>query len=114
MRKQKIENAAFEVAEQVRTVEDCIDETLGQLAELQSRMIGLRATAGVAVATGHAALVEVAAALQGLVAARGGMANAHAALKDAQQLVPGLRTVAFGDGEECPPKTAVAPLRVVA
>lgn len=113
MRKQVIENAALEVAQQVRTVEDCIDEALAQIALLQSRMIGLRSTAGVGVATGHDALVEVAGALQGLVSARGGMASAHAALRTAKQFVPGLRTTAFGDGEECPP-SALTELRIVA
>jgi len=34
-------------------------------------------------------------------------------LADAKGKVPGLRTVGFGDGEECP-KTAVADLRIVA
>ena len=32
----------------------------------------------------------------------------------ARAKVPGLRTVSFGDGDECPPKTAFADLRVVA
>jgi hypothetical protein len=35
-------------------------------------------------------------------------------LKETTQLVPGLRTVGFGDAQECPPKQARADLRVVA
>ena len=37
MRKQMIENAAYEVATQVRAVEDSIDAALAELAELQAR-----------------------------------------------------------------------------
>jgi len=77
-------------------------------------MIRARAAAGVATATGHDALQHLCAALQGLVAARGGMANCHSALVEAKQFVPGLRTVGFGDMQECPPKTAHADLRIVA
>ena len=36
MRKQMIENAAYEVATQVRAVEDSIDAALGEIAELQA------------------------------------------------------------------------------
>ena len=113
MRKQIIENAAFEVATQVRTVEDCIEDALVEIADLQSKMLRARAAAGVGTATGHAALEQLAATLQALVAARGGMANCHGELRDAQQFVPGLRTVSFGDGDECPPKVARADLRIV-
>jgi hypothetical protein len=35
------------------------------------------------------------------------------ALADAKQRIPGLREVAWGDGEDCP-KTAQADLRIVA
>ena len=114
MRKQQIENDAYEVATQVRTVEDTIDNALGEIAELQARMVRVRATAGVGIATGHAAFEQLAAALQGLVAARGGMANCHAQLVEAKSFVPGLRTVSFGDGDECPPPAALTNLRIVA
>lgn len=114
MRKQQIEQAAFDVATQVRTVENVIDNALVEIAELQARMIRARTTAGVGTATGHAALEQLAGALQGLVNARGGIANCHAELKGAQKLVPGLRTVSFGDGDECPPPEALTALRIVA
>jgi dGTP triphosphohydrolase len=106
MRKFQIQQSAHEVATQVRAVEDCIEATLIELAELQSRMIRARAAAGVGIGTGHDALAQVASALQGLVAARGDMAGAHAALVEAKNQVPGLRTVGFGDGGECPPQKA--------
>jgi hypothetical protein len=110
MRKQMIENAALNVAEQVRTVEHIIDNALSEIAELQGRMMRAR---GVGVRTGHNALEHLATTLQSLVSARGGMGNCHAALLEATASVPGLRTVGFGDAE-CPPLTAAAPLRIVA
>ncbi|MFC7536532.1 hypothetical protein ACFQPG_04030 [Sphingomonas sp. GCM10030256] len=112
MRKTMIEKSAFEVATQVRAVEDSIETALVEIAELQSRMIRARATAGVGIGTGHEALEQVANALHGLVTARGGMATAHARLVEARQKVPGLRTVSFGDAGECP-DAQVAQLRVV-
>ena len=115
MRKHIVESAAYEVATQVRAVEEVIETALEEIAELQMRMIRARAAAGVATATGHDALQHLAGALNGLVSARGGMADCHASLVDVKQFVPGLRTVSFGDASECPPKTArVANLRVVA
>ena len=114
MRKQMIETAAYEVATQVRTVEDAIETALAEIAELQGRMVRARAVAGIATATGHEAFEFLAGAMQGLVAARGGMAHCHGTLKDTKQLVPGLRTVSFGDGDECPPPSGLTQLRVVA
>ena len=60
MRKQVIEHAAFEVATQIRTVEDCIEDALVEIADLQSKMLRARAAAGVATATGHAAFEQLA------------------------------------------------------
>ena len=114
MRKQMIETAAFEVATQVRTVEDSIETALGEIAELQSRMINVRAVAGIGVATGQPAFEQLATAVQALIAARGGIANCHGALADAKQFVPGLRAVSFGEGDECPPAQGALGLRVVA
>ena len=114
MRKQIIENAAFEVATQIRTVEDCIEDALAEIADLQSKMIRVRAAAGIATSTGHGAFEQLAATVQALVAARGGMANCHGELRDAKQFVPGLRTVSWGDGTECPPAAAKTDLRIVA
>lgn len=114
MRKQMIENAAFEVATQVRAVEDSIDTALAELAELQGRMLRVRSVAGIGIGTGHEAFEKLAGATQALVGARGSMLGCHTALAEAKHKVPGLRTVAFGDVEEDCPKTASSPLRVVA
>ena len=114
MRKQLIETAAYEVATQVRAVEDAIEAALAELAELQGRMVRARATFGIATATGHEAFEQLAIALQSLVKARGGMANCHMSMKETTQFVPGLRAVGFGDMQECPPQQARADLRVVA
>ncbi len=114
MRKQMIENAALDVAEQVRTVEATIDHALCEIAELQGRMMRVRAVTGVGVRTGHDALQHLAEALNSLVAARGGMGECHAALIEAKGFVPGLRTVSFGDLDDCPPAAVDSRLRVVA
>lgn len=113
MRKQMIENAAYEVATQVRAVEDSIEAALMELAELQTRMVRARAATKAGFVASHAAFEQLAATTGGLVAARGGIANCHAALAETKQTIPGLRAVAIGD-EECPPKTGFADLRVVA
>jgi hypothetical protein len=114
MRKQMIENAAMEVATQVRAVEDAIETALAEIADLQGRMVRARTTMGVSTATGHEAFEQLAIALQSLVTARGGMAHCHMTLKETTQFVPGLRTIGFGDAQECPPQQARADLRVVA
>ena len=113
MRKVQFENAAFEVASQVRAVEETIDQAIGEIAELQARLIQARAVTGIGVAPSHAAFEQIAAAVGSRVAARGGMANCHGALVKAKQFVPGLRTLAFGD-HECPPEEGRADLRIVA
>ena len=114
MRKQQIENAAFEVATQVRAVEECIDSALSEIAELQARMMRVNAIAAVGFGAIHPALEELASAVSGLVTARGSVVGCHAALADAKTRVPGLRTVAWGDAEECPPPGGSVDLRVVA
>lgn len=116
MRKQMIENAAFEVATQVRVVEESIEEALAEIAELQSKMVHARGVTGIGFVTSHSAFEQLVAATSGLVAARGGIANCHAALAESRKLVPGLRTVSWGDGDECPPAEGrnAPDLRVVA
>lgn len=114
MRKQIIEQAAFEVATQVRAVEDTIDAAIAEIAELQSRMVRARSATGIGVVHSHEAFEKLAGAVQQLVGARGTMGGCHAALVDAKAQVPGLRTVAFGDGYDCPPETTTGQLRIVA
>jgi enamine deaminase RidA (YjgF/YER057c/UK114 family) len=114
MRKKMIEDAAFEVATQIRTVEETIDTALAEMGELQAKIIRVRSVSGTGVSTGHGAFEELAASVQALVAARGGIARCHAELAEARRNIPGLRTVAFGD-HECPDEPmAQAHLRVVA
>lgn len=116
MRKQQIQNAAFDVASQVRSVEDSLDATLIEVTELQGAMIRARQSMGIGIITGQSALHELAATLSSLVAARGTIGKCHSELKDATRLVPGLRETGMGDGQNCPPKTAEAApdLRIVA
>ena len=112
MRKQMIENAAHEVATQVRAVEDSIEAALIEIAELQTKMVHARVATRAGFANTHDAFAQLAAATTGLVAARGGIAHCHAALAETRKTIPGLRTVSWGDNEECPPQSAQ--LRVVA
>jgi predicted TIM-barrel enzyme len=112
MRKQMIENAAYEVATQVRAVEESIEAALMELAELQSRMVRARSATNAGFANSHPAFEQLAATTGGLIAARGGIANCHTALAEARTAIPGLRSVSIGDNE-CPP-SGRADLRVVA
>jgi hypothetical protein len=114
MRKQMMENAAFEVATQVRAVEDSIEAALGEIAELQARMVRARGVTRAGMVSSHAAFEQLAATMTSLIAARGGIGNCHVALAETRKTIPGLRTVAFGDGDDCPPSSGFADLRVVA
>jgi hypothetical protein len=116
MRKQIIETAAFEVATQVRAVEDSIDSTLAEIAELQARILRANSVAGVGVAAANPTIEHLLATMTGIVSARGAIAGCHAALVDAKAGVPGLRTVSFGDVDKCPDAatTGANPLRIVA
>jgi hypothetical protein len=113
MRKHQIENAAYEVATQVRTVEESIESALVELAELQTKMVHARSVTNAGFVASHAAFEQLAATINGLIAARGGIANCHAALAETRKTIPGLRTVGFGDNE-CPPAKGHVDLRVVA
>ena len=116
MRKHMIENAALDVATQVRTVEESIEHAIGEIAELQAKMVRARSVTGVGFINSHAAFEQLVAATTGLIAARGGIGNCHAALAETKKSVPGLRTVSWGDGQECPPPSGVGnpDLRIVA
>jgi hypothetical protein len=114
MRKQMIENAAYDVATQVRAVEESIESALIELAELQTRMVRARAATNAGFANSHDAFEQLAATTSGLVAARGGIAHCHVALVETRKTIPGLRTVAFGDEGDCPPAKGAVDLRVVA
>ena len=113
MRKQMIENAAYEVATQVRAVEETIDGALAEIAELQSRIMRANSVAGVGFDTIHPTLEKLAAAVTGLVETRGAVVECHKSLAEAKGKVPGLRTVGWGDGQECP-EIAKTDLRIVA
>ena len=114
MRKHIIEQAAYEVATQVRAVEDTIDSALNEIAELQARIMHVNSVAGVSYGVIHPTLQRLATAVTGLVETRGAIVACHEELADAKTKVPGLRTVSWGDGQECPPASAVADLRIVA
>ena len=113
MRKQMIEDAALDVATQVRAVEESIETALVELAELQTKMVHARGVTNAGFATSHSAFEQLAATTTGLVAARGGIANCHSALVETRKTIPGLRTLSYGD-EECPKTAQMMPdLRIV-
>ena len=116
MRKQMMENAAYEVATQVRSVEESIEAALVELAELQTRMVHARGVTNAGFNSSHAAFEQLAATTRDLIAARGSIGGCHAALAEARKAIPGLRTVAWGDSEDCPDAvvTPTGTLRVVA
>lgn len=114
MRKQMIEDAAFNVATQVRALEESIESALVELAELQTRMVHARAATNAGFANSHAAFMPLADIATGLINARGAIAHCHTALVETKKTIPGLRTVGFGP-QECPPSGEVTPdLRIVA
>jgi hypothetical protein len=114
MRKENVHNAAFEVATQVRALENSIESALVELAELQTRMVHARGVTGAGFANSHAAFEPLAAIASGLIAARGGTAHCHEALAETRKSIPGLRTVAWGDEYDCPDPKGSADLRIVA
>jgi len=113
MRWEMIEKSAYELATQVREVEDVIDIALAELAELQSRLVRTVGVTGIAHVRIQSAFDRLSATTSSLVAARGTIGSCHVALAEAKEFVPGLRTVSFGDGDQCP-KFAQADLRIVA
>jgi hypothetical protein len=114
MRKQMIENAVYDVATQVRAVEDSIEAALAEIAELQSRMVRARGVTRAGMVTSHAAFEQLGATTTSLISARGGIANCHVALVETKQSIPGARTVMIGDEGDCPPTTGRTDLRIVA
>jgi hypothetical protein len=113
MRKQMIENAAFEVATQIRTVEDGIDTLISEAAELQARIMRANSVAHAGVGAVNPPLEQLAAAISGLVQTRGAIVACHSALVDAKGKVPGLRVTSWGNGDDCPEVTT-GQLRIVA
>lgn len=113
MRKQVIENAAYEVATQVRAVEDTIDTALSEIAELQARILRVKLVASMEYGTINPSLEKVAAAVTGLVATRAVVADCHIALTEAKGKIPGLRAFSYGDEGDCP-EIARTDLRIVA
>ena len=103
MRKQMIENAAYDLATQVIAVENSIETTLIELAELQRKMVEARSVTKAGFVASHAAFEELAAATSSLVTARGKIGSCHTALKSTSKSVPGLRATAeavgFGPNE---------------
>jgi hypothetical protein len=113
MRKQQLHDAAYAVATQTREVEEILESALAELTELQARMLRVSSCAGVCYNVLQEPFDHVSATIRDLVKARGSMGQCHVAMAEAKQKIPGLRTVSWGDGDDCP-STAQVDLRVVA
>jgi hypothetical protein len=113
MRKEEIWDAAHEVAIHTRTAEGLIESTLVELAELQSKLVRVSDVAGVSYSTLQQSFEGVAATINEMVKVRGIMADCHRQFVEAKDFIPGLRTVAWGDGSPCKCVIARADLRVV-
>ena len=111
MASQVIKKAATDITAQVRAVEEAINATLAEIADLQSQMIQAHSAMGVGLASGHAAFKYLAAATQGLVQARAGTANCHMAFKITTRLGPGLQVVDRSEDSESSPKQASRPAK---
>jgi hypothetical protein len=109
MRKQMIENAAYDVATQVRTVEETIDAALSEIAELQSRIMRVNSVAGVGYGVIHPSLQKVSPPWRAWSRRRGAIVACHEELAEAKGKVPGLRTVSWGDGDDQCPEIARRP-----
>ena len=96
MRKHLVQNAAYEVATQVRAVEDSIDAALAEIAELQARMMRVNAVAHTSFGTIHPALEQLASAVTGLVRARGSVVECHVALAEDRNRRSSYRRITTG------------------
>ena len=114
MRKEMIENAAFEVATQVRAVEDSIDAALTEIAELQARMMRVNAVAGDGLRDDprrHFNNLRPPPAGWSKPAAQSSPATRRWPMPRAR--FPGCAPLRGGEGE-CPPATGTAHLKIVA
>ena len=114
MRKQMIENAAYEVATQVRAVEDSIDAALAEIAELQARMMHAQVGRQRRLRRQPCRLRAARRDDRRTGRARGAIVHCHAALAEAKGKVPACARSPSATASECPPKTGFADLRIVA
>ena len=68
MRRQIIEQSAFELATQVREVEDIIDNALAELAELQCRLVRTVGVTGIPHVRAQGAFDQLSATTSNLIA----------------------------------------------
>ena len=89
MRKQAIWDAVHEVGIHTRAVEDLIESTLVELAELQSKVVQVSNVAGVSYSTLQDSFEGVSATINDLVKARGTMAHLSWCVSRSQGEDPG-------------------------
>jgi peptidoglycan/xylan/chitin deacetylase (PgdA/CDA1 family) len=113
MRKDAIWNAVHEVGIHTRAVEDLIESALVELAQLQSKLVGVSNVAGVSYSTLQQPFEGISATINDLVKVRGTMAQCHEIFVEAKEKIPGVRTTSWGNGDPCC-GSAHTDLRVVA
>jgi hypothetical protein len=114
MRKQAIWDAVHEVGIHTRAVEGLIESALVELGELQSKLVQVNNVAGVSYSTLQESFEGVSATINDLVKVRGTMAQTHQVFVDTKEIIPGVRTTSWGNGDPCCGSFAHADLRVVA
>lgn len=113
MRKQAIWNAVHEVGIHTRAAEGLIETTLGELSQLQSKLVQVSNVAGLSYSTLQESFEGVSATINELVKVRRSMARCHEVLVETKEKIPGVRTTSWGDGDPCC-GTAHTDLRIVA
>jgi hypothetical protein len=114
MRKQAIWNAVHEVGIHTRAVEGLIESALVELSQLQSKLVEVSNVAGVPYSTLQESFEGVSATINDLVKVRSTMGHCHEVFVETKELIPGVRTTSWGDGDPCCPKIAHVDLQAVA
>jgi hypothetical protein len=115
---QKRLNAARTVADALGPAETDIETAIASTGRLITAIVDARREAGVAISLGQDSLGALGKTLEDLVAARGNIIVAHAALAE-DRIGAGLSAYGMGDVSDCPPaegsiKPAEAQIRSVA
>jgi hypothetical protein len=97
--------AARRIADALGPAEADIDAAIASTSRLITAIAVCREQARVPVTTGQSSLAALSGVVQGLIDARGGIAEAHAALAR-DRIEAGLGAYAMGDVGDCPSTSA--------
>ncbi len=105
-----LQSVARTVAEKIIPLENSLDESFSQTADLLAYLPQARVSAGLPMETGHAAIVQLVASLQSMTDARGAIIAAHAALARTKGELR-LPETGFGSLAGCPSSAALQVVR---